>query len=168
MATLGAYELPSRLRPAESVRAGENFPVALRALPRRSRRHLYALYGYARFVDDLGDEPIPGVAAADRMAALDLVETQVRDLYAGRPVTFTAVAAMAATVAARRLPIEPLLRLVDANRIDQRVSRYDTFDQLVDYCTRSANPVGELVLHVLPSRPPSSSRCPTGSAPPCS
>jgi squalene synthase HpnC len=148
MTGLDTHDLLSRLRLAESVRAGENFPVALRALPARLRRHLYALYGYARFVDDVGDEPIPGVVAADRLAALDLIEAQVRDLYAGRPTVLTAVAALAPTVAERRLPMGPLLRLVDANRIDQRVTRYDTFGQLIDYCARSANPVGELVLHV--------------------
>jgi squalene synthase HpnC len=140
--------LLSRLRQAETVRGGENFPVALRVLPRRVRGHLHALYGYARFVDDVGDEPVAGMGTADRLAGLDLVEAQVRDLYAGRPVTLPAVAALAPAVAVRRLPIGALLRLVEANRMDQRVTRYKTFDQLVDYCTRSANPVGELVLHI--------------------
>jgi len=134
MTDLDVPALLSRMRAAESVRGTENFPVALRVLPARLRRHLRALYGYARFVDDIGDEPMGTVP--------------VRDLYGGRPVTLSAVAALAPTVAARRLPIGALLRLVDANRVDQRVTRYDTFDQLLDYCTLSADPVGELVLHV--------------------
>ncbi|GAB3938972.1 hypothetical protein GCM10027614_20160 [Micromonospora vulcania] len=127
-------------RRIEQARAQENFPVALRVLPRRRRRDLLALYRYARHVDDLGDEPLaPGV---DRLAALDEVETELRALYAGRPVTDRVVRALAPTVAECRLPLEPLLRLVEANRVDQHVRRYATFAQLVDYCTLSANPVG--------------------------
>ncbi|MET7704675.1 squalene synthase HpnC [Micromonospora sp. NPDC005413] len=133
-------------RRIEQARAQENFPVALRVLPRRHRRHLLAVYRYARHVDDLGDEPLaPGV---DRLTALDRVETELRALYAGRPVSDRVVRALAPTVAECRLPLDPLLRLVEANRVDQHVSRYATFAQLVDYCTLSANPVGELVLHV--------------------
>ncbi len=126
---------------------GENFPVALRVRPARTRRHLMALYGYARFVDDLGDEPGRG-AAADRLAALDDVEAQVRGVYQGREPGHPVLAELAATVRACDLPAEPLLKLIEANRIDQITTRYGTFEQLVDYCDRSANPVGELVLHV--------------------
>ncbi|WP_213452325.1 squalene synthase HpnC [Rhizomonospora bruguierae] len=136
------------LRDPDGVRAGENFPVALRVLPGRVRRHLHAVYGYARMLDDLGDEPVPGVGRAERLAALDAVEAQVHDLYAGRPVTLAAVARLGPAVVERGLPMAPLLRLIEANRIDQLVTRYDTFERLVDYCTFSADPVGRLVLHV--------------------
>ncbi|MFC3502505.1 squalene synthase HpnC [Micromonospora krabiensis] len=128
------------------ARAQENFPVALRVLPRRHRRHLVAIYGYARHVDDVGDEPLaPGV---DRLAELNRVEAELRALYAGRTVSHPVVRALASTVADCDLPLDALVRLVEANRVDQRVTRYETFAQLVDYCTLSANPVGELVLHV--------------------
>ncbi|MFI7608414.1 squalene synthase HpnC [Micromonospora sp. NPDC049366] len=128
------------------ARAQENFPVALRVLPRRHRRHLVAIYGYARHVDDVGDEPVaPGV---DRLAELNRVEAELRALYAGRTVSHPVVRALASTVADCHLPLDALVRLVEANRVDQRVTRYETFAQLVDYCTLSANPVGELVLHV--------------------
>lgn len=132
-------------RRVEQARSRENFPVALRILPRRHRRHLIALYAYARQVDDLGDEPLPDVG--DRLATLDAVEADLRSLYAGRAATHPAVRAIAPTVAECRLPLDPLVRLIEANRVDQRVTRYATFDQLVEYCTLSANPVGELVLH---------------------
>ncbi|MEH1166929.1 squalene synthase HpnC [Micromonospora sp. CPCC 205539] len=133
-------------RRIEQARTQENFPVALRVLPRRRRRHLLAVYRYARHVDDLGDEPLaPGV---DRLGALDRVEAELRALYDGSPVSDRVVRALAPTVAECRLPLDPLLRLIEANRVDQHVSRYATFAQLVDYCTLSANPVGELVLHV--------------------
>ncbi|RKF26378.1 squalene synthase HpnC [Micromonospora globbae] len=128
------------------ARAAENFPVALRVLPARYRRHLIAVYAYARHVDDLGDEPqAPGV---DRTAELDRIEAELRALYTGRAVSHPVVRALAPTVTGCGLPLDALVRLVEANRLDQRVTRYATFAQLVDYCTLSANPIGELVLHV--------------------
>lgn len=123
---------------------GENFPVALRVLPRRLRGHLEALYGYARHVDDLGDE-----APGPREELLNEVAADVRRLYAGHPPRDAAVAALAPTVRACRLPADPLLRLVRANLVDQQVTRYDTFTDLLGYCRLSADPVGELVLHVV-------------------
>lgn len=130
----------------EQARAQENFPVALRILPARHRRHLLALYGYARYVDDLGDEPL--AAGIDRLAALDGVEAELTALYEGRPVTHPVLRALAPTVAECRPPRDAFVRLIEANRVDQRVTRYATFAELVDYCTLSANPVGQLVLHV--------------------
>jgi squalene synthase HpnC len=141
-------QLLSSVRTQDSVRATENFPVALRILPPKVRGDLHALYRFARLVDDLGDEPVPNASVADRLAALDAVEAQVRDLYAGRSVALPAVRGLAGVVAGRRLPMPPLLRLIAANRTDQTVTRYRTFDELTRYCADSANPVGELVLHV--------------------
>lgn len=150
-------------RRPEQVRASENFPVALRVLPSDLRRHLHALYGYARYVDDLGDEPQRAVDAgepsapstgADVIAALDRFEEELRVVHAGAPARHPVLAALAPTIAACRLPVDPLVRLVEANRIDQVVSRYPTFEQLVEYCRLSANPVGELVLHVFGAATP--------------
>ncbi|MEV1332163.1 squalene synthase HpnC [Micromonospora costi] len=128
------------------ARAEENFPVALRVLPARYRRHLLAVYGYARHVDDLGDEP--QAPAVDRVAELNRIEAELRALHTGRAVSHPVVRALAPTIAECGLPLDALVRLIEANRVDQRVTRYATFAQLVDYCTLSANPVGELVLHV--------------------
>ncbi|WP_329103665.1 squalene/phytoene synthase family protein [Micromonospora sp. NBC_01699] len=265
---------PSALRRIpDTALSGENFPVALRILPGTIRRHLLALYGYARYVDDLGDEPVgdqpapvrgresarggepgrgrgpaygrepardpvsepprdpgsqpprdpnsppardpgsppardPGSlppqdptsppardpatghrsaghydtpaghydtpaghydtpaghydtpaghydtpaghydTPAARSAALHRFEDELRAMYDGRPPTHPVLVALAPTVADRRLPIEPLRRLIAANQRDQVVHRYDTYDDLVDYCHLSADPVGELVLHV--------------------
>lgn len=121
---------------------GENFPVALRVLPARPRRHLMAIYSYARMVDDLGDE-----SAGDRMAALDAVEHELHGLYQGRPARNPSVAGVAEMIEAFDIPADPFVRLIEANRVDQVVARYASFDQLVDYCRLSANPVGELVLY---------------------
>jgi squalene synthase HpnC len=142
---LTTHDLRHRLRSAASVHAGERFPGALRALPAPARRPLLVLYDYAEFLDDLSDEALRSV---DLLRALDDVESQVRDLYAGRPLAPTPVAELSPVVATCRLPMEPLLRLIEARRTDHHTTRYDTFGQLVEYCTLSANPVGELVLHV--------------------
>ncbi|HEX7745508.1 MAG TPA: squalene synthase HpnC [Micromonosporaceae bacterium] len=130
----------------EQARAQENFPVALRVLPGRYQGHLLAVYRYARHVDDLGDEPLAG--GTDRLAALDHLEAEVRALYSDRKVTDPVVRAIAPTVAQCRLPVDALVRLIQANRVDQHVTRYATVEDLVDYCALSANPVGELVLHI--------------------
>ncbi|GAA0727143.1 squalene synthase HpnC [Dactylosporangium roseum] len=134
--------------PLEARAGAENFPVALRILPKTTRRHLYALYHYARFVDDLGDEPGAGVTAADRTATLDAFAAEVRRLYGGQRIQHPVLCALAPTVVACRLPAGPLLRLIEANRVDQIVTRYPTVEELVRYCSLSADPVGELVLHV--------------------
>jgi phytoene synthase len=120
----------------------ENFPVASRLLPRSLRRHLFALYGFARLVDYAGDE-----APGDRTALLNVISTDVGRLYHGMPRVAT-MRRLAGTVRECGIPREPLDRLIEANHRDQRVRRYETFDELLDYCTCSANPVGELVLHV--------------------
>jgi phytoene/squalene synthetase len=137
-----------RGRSAESLPPGGSLREPLRALPRRTGRQLDALRGYARLVDDLSRTPRPDVARADRLAALDRVEAQVRDLFAGRPIAIASVAALAPVVAARRLPVAPLLRMIEAGRKDLLAPGYDTFDQLVEYCSLAANPAGELALRV--------------------
>jgi squalene synthase HpnC len=126
----------------------ENFPVATRLLPRRARSHLLALYGFARLVDDAGDE-----AAGDRGALLDELERDLERVWTGTP-QHPLMARLQPTVAACGLPIEPFRRLIEANRRDQEQSRYETFDELLGYCALSANPVGELVLRVFDAATP--------------
>lgn len=131
---------------AVSAKAGEeNFPVAIRLLPARYRRHLMAVYVYARTVDDIGDQAPPG----ERMRLLAEVEQDVGLLYAagGEPL-LPAVRGLAPTVADCGVPMSPLVNLIRANEQDQSVSRYETFDDLVGYCRLSADPVGRIVLHV--------------------
>ena len=118
----------------------ENFPVALRILPRRFRDHLEAVYGFARTVDDLGDE-----STGDRLANLDAYEKDLDLIWSGGHASDQK---LAATVRALDLPAEPFHRLVEANRQDQRVSSYRTFDDLRAYCRLSADPVGRIVLRV--------------------
>ncbi len=120
----------------------ENFTVASWLLPRALRPHMYAVYAYCRGVDDLGDE-----AEGDRLALLDDWEEELRRCYDGSPRHPTFVA-LQETVARFDIPQEPFLRLIEANRMDQRVSRYRTFGELLGYCQNSANPVGHLVLYL--------------------
>jgi squalene synthase HpnC len=125
----------------------ENFPVAAWFLPAALRADLMAIYGFARFVDDVGDEP--GLEPAVRLSLLDLVDADLNAARDGRTPSLPAVAALTPAIAAGRFADEPLRRLVEANRLDQRVNRYETFDDLRGYCTLSADPVGRLVLGAL-------------------
>ncbi|MGA2164084.1 MAG: squalene synthase HpnC [Solirubrobacteraceae bacterium] len=142
------------------VRAGsENFPVASRMLPRRVREHLLALYGFARLVDELGDAGATGAGgdgvggSPDKLAALDWLEGELECVYAGE-ARHPLLVRLQGTVRVCALPREPFLRLIEANRLDQRVARYDTWEQLLGYCHLSADPVGELVLGVFGSATP--------------
>ncbi len=123
----------------------ENFPVASRLLPASVRADLLALYGFARLVDDAGDE-----ASGDRLTLLDELESDLEHAFLpGKTPSHPLIAALRPAIARHSLPIEPFRALIEANRQDQAVHRYETFAQLVGYCELSANPVGALVLRVL-------------------
>ncbi|MGP3985015.1 squalene synthase HpnC [Streptomyces sp. KR80] len=142
--------------------ARENFPVAPFFLPRIWRHDLMAVYGYARLVDDIGDGDLapggtdaallglPRELAADRLALLDVFEADLRRVFdtAGEGPRHPLLRALRPTVRRCRLTPEPFLGLIEANRQDQRVGRYATFDALRAYCELSANPVGRLVLAI--------------------
>jgi squalene synthase HpnC len=144
--------VPSRAWPAPDAvlaqASGENFPVALRWLPKRDRGHLWAIYGFARLTDDLGDE-----WSGDRVAALSWLESELNGAVEGRAAHPTVTAA-ARTVAQLGVGDQPLRDLIQANRQDQIVARYRSFEDLVDYCRLSANPVGRLVLAVFGATTP--------------
>ncbi|HEU4979049.1 MAG TPA: squalene synthase HpnC [Solirubrobacteraceae bacterium] len=127
---------------------GENFTVAGRLLPRAVRADFRALYGYARLVDDAGDE-IEG----DRLAALDWIEQDLDRAFAGR-ARHPLLRALEPAIERHALPRAELVALIDANRMDQRVSRYETFADLRASCALSADPVGRLVLRVLGAATP--------------
>jgi squalene synthase HpnC len=121
----------------------ENFPVAMRVLPRRFREHLVAVYDFARVVDDLGDE-----AVGDRTALLDGFGADLATIWDGGTPRSAVLRRLSATVRACDLPREPFENLVEANRWDQRISRYTSFEDLRAYCELSADPVGRIVLGI--------------------
>ncbi len=137
--------------------SAENFPVALRLLPRRYRGHLMAVYNFARTVDDIGDE----APADQRLALLDDLDEDLSCLYArlqdglspgsASPASqprHPVVQGLAEVVTDCAIPMQPYRDLNGAKRQEQEVTRYETFDDLLGYCTLSANPVGRLVLYV--------------------
>jgi len=128
---------------------GENFSVASIVLGNDNRRHLTALYGYARLVDEIGD-----AVEGDRRAALDAFEADVSRIFDGESPAHPVLRRLEPTVRELDLPRGPFDRLIEANRRDQDVTSYGTFDELVAYCDLSANPVGELVLHVFGAATP--------------
>jgi squalene synthase HpnC len=123
--------------------AGENFPVGSVLFPRSLRPHVRALYCYARLVDELGD-----AYDGDRLEALDELEVQVALTFEGEPA-WPVLRNVQPTVREFELPREPFQRLIEANRMDQRMAAYETWDDLRRYCVHSADPCGRLVLGVL-------------------
>ncbi|MEV0096722.1 squalene synthase HpnC [Streptomyces sp. NPDC050738] len=139
--------------------ADENFPVAPFFLPRAWRDDLMAVYGYARLVDDIGDGDLADPSAEavrlgldpaqahDRLAMLDAFEADLRRVFDATP-HHPLLLALQPTVRRRSLAPDPFLGLIEANRQDQTVRRYETYEDLLAYCELSANPVGRLVLQL--------------------
>jgi squalene synthase HpnC len=144
-------EPPFAAPTAEAVMARaqtENFPVASRLLGSAQREHLLAVYGFARLVDELGDS-----APGDRLAALNWLAGELDAAYAGTP-SHPLMRRLQATIRECRLSRGPFERLIEANRLDQRRDRYETWQQLREYCALSADPVGEIVLGVFAQTSP--------------
>ncbi|MFF4871328.1 squalene synthase HpnC [Streptomyces sp. NPDC090109] len=162
---------PRQARPGATSRAtlgkaaDENFPVAPFFLPRAWRDDLMAVYGYARLVDDIGDGDLaPGGADArylgvgpgdadDRLVLLDAFEADLHRVFDSTP-RHPLLRALRPTVERCGLTPEPFLGLIAANRQDQLVGRYETYDDLLAYCALSANPVGRLVLGITGTETP--------------
>ncbi|MBF6601115.1 MAG: squalene synthase HpnC [Dehalococcoidia bacterium] len=121
----------------------ENFSVVSWFLPKSLRPHFFALYAFCRWTDDLGDE-----APGDRLAQLGAWERELRACIAGER-TASLFVALGRTIDQFAIPDEPFLRLIEANRIDQRTRSFETYDDLLRYCEHSATPVGRMLLYVL-------------------
>jgi len=127
-----------------SVDHYENFPVASILLPRRLAPAVEAIYAFARSADDIADE---GDATPEqRLAALDAYEQALDRIEAGEAHTDPIFTRLAGTIAQHELPLRPFRDLLSAFKQDVSVTRYATYDSLLDYCARSANPVGLLML----------------------
>ena len=125
----------------------ENFPVASLLLPRRMRPHVAAVYAFARTADDFADEP--GREPTERLRLLDDWHRRLDGAAAGSAGDNDPIfVALADTMTRCSLPPALLSDLLSAFRQDVTVHRYATWTQLFDYCSRSANPVGRLVLRI--------------------
>jgi squalene synthase HpnC len=120
----------------------ENFPVASHLLPSDVRSDLMAIYGFARLTDDLGDQ-----AEGDRLELLDWLEAELESAAAAK-ASHLVFRQLTPVIRRLDLDLDPFRSLIEANRMDQRVKRYQSFGDLVDYCMLSAAPVGRLVLAV--------------------
>nr|WP_307037063.1 squalene synthase HpnC [Streptomyces canus] len=159
MTGTGTAGAPDPERGTLDKAAGENFPVAPFFLPRAWRTDLMAVYGFARLVDDIGDGDlapggadarllgVPAEDAEDRLRLLDAFEADLERVFSGEP-RHPLLRRLRPTVRRCSLTPEPFLGLIAANRQDQLVKRYETYDDLLAYCELSANPVGRLVLGV--------------------
>ncbi|GHI03200.1 squalene synthase HpnC [Streptomyces cellostaticus] len=168
-AVTGTDTAPALERATLDKAASENFPVAPFFLPRTWRDDLMAVYGFARLVDDIGDGDlapggadarilgVPAAEAGDRLVLLDAFEADLRRVFDGTP-RHPLLRRLQPTVRRRSLTPEPFLGLIAANRQDQLVTRYETYDDLLAYCELSANPVGRLVLTVTGTSTPERNR----------
>jgi squalene synthase HpnC len=132
----------------------ENFSVVTWLTPRPLRPAFRSIYAFCRWSDDLGDE------VGDPRRSQELLawwRGELRAMYEGR-ASHPVLVALAPTVEEFSIPIEPFEALISAFEQDQVVTEYQTFDQLLDYCRRSANPVGHLVLYLARCFDPANAR----------
>jgi squalene synthase HpnC len=122
----------------------ENFPVASILLPRRLVPAVEAIYAFARSADDLADEG--DAAPAERLAALDAYDAALDAIERGETPADPMFARLAGALRRHALPLQPLRDLLSAFRQDVVTTRYSDYAALLDYCRRSANPVGRLML----------------------
>lgn len=141
-ALAAAYEHCSALARAHY----ENFPVASWLLPARMRPHIAAIYAFARTADDFADEP--GRSREERLALLDQWRAMLHEAARGEDSAHPVFRALAHSMRECDLPVDLLDDLLSAFRQDVLINRYRTWDEVMDYCRRSANPVGRLVLRV--------------------
>ena len=129
-----------------SVGHYENFPVASLLLPAPLRRPVSVIYRFARSADDFADEG--QLPSAERLARLEAYRTELRRLETGGSPASSLFRELLEVIAAHRLPFAPFFDLLDAFSQDVTKSRYANFAEVMDYCRRSADPVGRLMLHL--------------------
>lgn len=132
----------------------ENFPVASFLVPKGLRKHFYAVYAFARTADDMADEEAGGAITADRRLAMLSGWREMLIQSFNAPATHPVFIALGKTASEFNLPVELFEDLLSAFAQDVTTSRYESFADLLDYCRRSANPVGRLILLLFGHRDP--------------
>ena len=135
----------------------ENFPVASMLLPTRLREPVAAIYGFARSADDFADEGELG--PAERLALLAGYQSELDAIEAARPTGHPLFVRLRAAIDHHQLPLAPFRDLLDAFSQDVRQARYRSFVELMDYCRRSADPVGRLLLRLFQADTPENIQC---------
>lgn len=125
-------------------RHGENFTVVSWFLPRELRAPMFAVYAFCRFTDNLGDDP--DAEPHERLERLDTWQADLERGFDGSQPQHPINVALQHVAESKPLRVDPFRRLIEANRLDQHKSRYETFQDVLAYCDLSANPVGEMVL----------------------
>lgn len=149
MINMCAMHFASESDSMHAKESAENFPVALRLLPAGIRTDLHMVYAVARTIDDLGDK-----APGNRVRALTEFRDDLHLIWAGETPFNPVLRALVPTIRAHDMTPEPFDRLIEANLIDQRVTRYATYDDLIGYCRLSADPIGHLVLAIFDAASP--------------
>lgn len=144
------------LTPEQSVQHYENFPVGSLLLPARFRPAVAAVYRFARHADDLADEG--EVSDDQRLAALDACSEELARLARGEAPQGEIVAGLVPHVAQYGIPVQLFEDLLSAFRQDVRVKRYADYAAVLDYCRRSADPVGRILLHIFGQATPENLR----------
>jgi len=134
----------------------ENFPVASRLLPRSMRPHVAAVYAFARMADDIADEGVR--PPAERQRLLDGWQAKLHEAVRTGAADDEIFVALAHTIETHRLPVSLFDDLISAFRQDTMTGRYATWRDVLDYCRRSANPVGRLVLRIAGCNDPARDR----------
>lgn len=129
-----------------SIHHYENFPVASLLMPSRLRPAVEAIYRFARTADDLADEG--DATPQQRLAALTAFEGALQRIQDGEPAESPLFAALSAAIGNHCLPLQPFRDLLSAFKQDVLTKRYLSFETLLEYCRRSANPVGILMLNL--------------------
>ena len=138
----GAYDYCEKLARSHY----ENFPVGSALIPKRLRKHFYSIYAFARTADDFADEGYTeSYSERQRLELLEEWRDMLRQAFGGR-ATHPVFIALRQTQAEFDLPITLFEDLISAFMQDVAVRRYASFDELLDYCRRSANPIGRLIL----------------------
>ncbi|MBM3391015.1 MAG: squalene synthase HpnC [Betaproteobacteria bacterium] len=137
-----------------SVDHYENFPVASFLLPARLREPVKAIYAFARGADDIADEG--DLSDAERLGGLDRYRAELDAIESGRPTQDPIFLRLRPVIAEHRLPLQLFSDLIEAFAQDVTKKRYADFAELMDYCRRSADPVGRLLLHLFGRADPKS------------
>ncbi len=143
------FDLDSAYKICQSIANNhyENFPIASFFIPKHLRKHIYSIYAFARYADDIADEK-SNSDQATRVAILENLEYLIINVDDENTKHYPIILALNETIKQMNLPVDTISRLLTAFKMDIYFSQPNTFDDLMNYCEYSANPIGELILRL--------------------